>query len=200
MNSRGLDHFTVLALEKNLPFEFEGAAFEGDVSGDAAAPPRRKYAFKGFIDRLDSFDNGTVRVVDYKTGKVSDDEAKVMGEEGNDPSKASAIFDSVFAEDSRERPKIALQFFIYNLMLTLNPEGRALVGGRKVMNEVYSVSGLFKNEHSEYSLPQDVIDEASDMLRGCLDGIFDIEKNPTFRRTEDTKTCEYCDFRMICGR
>ena len=200
MNSRGLDHFTVLALEKNLPFEFEGAAFEGGVSGDAAAPSRRKYAFKGFIDRLDSFDDGTVRVVDYKTGKVSDDEAKVMGEEGNNPSKASAIFDSVFAEDSKERPKIALQFFIYNLMLTLNPEGRALVGGRKVMNEVYSVSGLFKNEHSEYSLPQDVIDEASDMLRGCLDGIFDIEKNPTFRRTEDTKTCEYCDFRMICGR
>lgn len=200
MNSRGLDHFTVLALEKNLPFEFEGAAFEGGVSGDAAAPSRRKYAFKGFIDRLDSFDDGTVRVVDYKTGKVSDDEAKVMGEEGNEPSKASAIFSSIFAEDSRERPKIALQFFIYNLMLTLNPEGRALVGGRKVMNEVYSVSGLFKNEHSEYSLPQDVIDEASDMLRGCLDGIFDIEKNPTFRRTDDEKVCGFCDFRMICGK
>lgn len=200
MNSRGLDHFTVLALEKNLPFDFEGAAFEGCVSGDAAAPSHRKYAFKGFIDRLDSFDDGTVRVVDYKTGKVSDDEAKVMGEEGNDPSKASAIFDSVFAEDSKERPKIALQFFIYNLMLTLNPEGRALVGGRKVMNEVYSVSGLFKNEHSEYSLPQDVIDEASDMLRGCLDGIFDIEKNPTFRRTDDEKVCGFCDFRMICGK
>jgi len=68
------------------------------------------------------------------------------------------------------------------------------------MNEVYSVSGLFKNEHSEYSLPQDVLDEASDMLRGCLDGIFDIEKNPTFRRTDDEKVCGFCDFRMICGK
>ncbi len=198
MKSRKLDHFTVLALEKNLPFELEGAAFDGGASD--GTPSHRKYAFKGFIDRLDSFDDGTVRVVDYKTGKVSDDEAKVMGESGDDPAKASAIFGSIFSEDSKDRPKIALQFFIYNLMLTLNPEGRALVGGRKVTNEVYSVSGLFKDEHSEYSLPQEVIDETSSMLKDCLDGIFDIERNPTFRRTEDEKVCGFCDFRMICGR
>ena len=200
MKSRHLDHFTVLALEKNLPFEFEGVAFDDGASGGGKALNHRKYAFKGFIDRLDSFDDGTVRVVDYKTGKVSEAEAKVMGEDGNDPAKAAAIFDSIFAEDSKDRPKIALQFFIYNLMLRLNPDGRALVGERKITNAVYSVSGIFKDEYAEYSLPQDVIDEASSMMRDCLDGIFDIERNPTFRRTEDTKTCEYCDFRMICGR
>ena len=200
MKSRHVDHFTVLALEKNLPFEFEGTDFGDEASSVGAAQNHRKYAFKGFIDRLDTFDDGTVRVVDYKTGKVSEAEAKVMGEDGDDPAKASAIFDAIFAEDNHERPKIALQFFIYNLMLRLNPGGRALVGGRKIANAVYSVSGIFKDEYSEYGLPQEVIDRASSMLEDCLDGIFDIERNPTFRRTDDTKTCEYCDFKMICGR
>lgn len=199
MKSRGTDHFTVLALEKNLPFEFEGDGIGGG-SPDGQTRSRRKYSFKGFIDRLDSFDDGTVRVVDYKTGKVTGDEARVMGEEGDDASKASAIFESIFAEDSKDRPKIALQFFIYNLMLRLNPEGRELVGGRRITNAVYSVSGIFKDGCFEYSLPQDVIDGASGMLKDCLDGIFDVERNPVFRRTGDADICEYCDFRMICGR
>ncbi len=205
MTRKGAGHFTVLALEKNLPFEFDGSEFDGNGFGvgsspDGSAAPCRKYAFKGFIDRLDSFDDGTIRVVDYKTGKVSVDESKVMGEDGNDSSKASAIFDSIFAEDSKARPKIALQFFIYNLMLRLNPEGRTLVGGRQVTNAVYSVSGLFKDGCSEYSLPEDVVNDASKKLKECLDGIFDMEKNPTFRRTGDATVCGFCDFRMICGR
>ena len=200
MTRKEVNHFTVLALEKNLPFEFDGNGLDAGSSPDGPALPRRKYAFKGFIDRLDSFDDGTIRVVDYKTGKVSGDESNVMGEDGNDSSKATVIFESIFAEDSKARPKIALQFFIYNLMLRLNPEGRALVGDRTVMNAVYSVSGLFKDGCSEYSLPQDVISDASKKLKDCLDGIFDMEKNPTFRRTGDADICKYCDFRMICGR
>ena len=200
MTRKGVNYFTVLALEKNLPFEFDGNGLDAGSSPDGPAVPRRKYAFKGFIDRLDSFDDGTIRVVDYKTGKVSGDESNVMGEDGNDSSKATAIFESIFAEDSRTRPKIALQFFIYNLMLRLNPEGRSLVGERRITNAVYSVSGLFRDGCSEYSLPEDVVSTASEMLKKCLDGIFDMERNPTFRRTGDAKTCEYCDFKMICGK
>ena len=36
------------------------------------------------------------------------------------------------------------------------------------------------------------------MLRGEVQSIFD--PAVPFRRTEERKTCEYCDFKMICGR
>lgn len=197
MKEKNVDHFTVLAIEKNLPFEFRGDVKEGDrLQEDGSVG--RKYSFKGFIDRLDSFEDGTVRVVDYKTGKVTDAEADVTL--GGGDVNALKVFEDVFAQDSRERPKIALQFFIYNLMLSLNPDGKALVGGRRVMNAVYSVSGLFKDGCGEYELSREVVGEALQMLRECLDGMFDMEKNPVWRRTDDADVCKYCDFKMICGR
>ena len=33
--------------------------------------------FKGFIDRLDSLKEGTIRVADYKTGRVLDEEIDI---------------------------------------------------------------------------------------------------------------------------
>ncbi len=182
LKDRRQDHFTVLALEKNLPFEFMGVKF------------------KGFIDRLDSFEDGTVRIVDYKTGKVSDAEMAVMGESGDDEEYALSLFDSVFAPDSKSRPKIALQFFVYNLMLRLNPDGRQILSGKRAVNSVYAVSRLFGDGCPEYSLSGRVIDSVSGKLAECLDGLFDIEANPTFSRTGDDGVCKYCDFKMICGR
>ena len=215
LEERKVDHFTVLAIEKNLPFVFRGGVKEGDRFQDDGTAGR-KYSFKGFIDRLDSFSEGTVRIVDYKTGKVTDAEADVTrdlgkkksaksassGTEGGDAGEenAVAVFDAVFAPDSKERPKIALQFFIYNLMLRLNQDGKELADGKTIGNAVYSVSGLFKDGCREYVLPDAVVGEVSDMLRVCLDGMFDIEENPVWRRTEDADVCKYCDFRMICGR
>ncbi len=182
MKKKKTDHFTVLALEENLPFEFYGRPF------------------KGFIDRLDSFDDGSVRIVDYKTGKVEDNEFWVMGKDGNDSAQALKVFTSVFTPDVKDRPEIALQFFIYNLMLTLNSKGKQLLQGRRIDNSVYSISKIFAGEYSEYSLPQEVVDEVSERLHGCLEEIFDTKDNPTFRRTCLKESCGYCDFRMICGR
>lgn len=211
LKEKGVDHFTVLAVEQNLPFEFRGGVKEGDsLQEDGSAG--RKYRFKGFIDRLDSFENGTVRVVDYKTGKVTDAEADVTHSGGkktsgkgtsageDEAANALKVFESVFAPDSKDRPKIAFQFFIYNLMLRLNDRGRELSGGKTIGNAVYSVSGLFRDECREYVLPESVVGEVSDMLRECLDGMFDLKENPTWRRTDDESVCQYCDFRMICGK
>ena len=182
LEKKGRDHFTVLALEQNFPFEIFG------------------YPFKGFIDRVDSFDDGSVRVVDYKSGRVDDKEFWVMGKEGTDDEGARRVFDAVFRPDVKDRPDIALQFFIYNLMLTQNKDGQKLLKGRGISNSVYSVSRIFSGDYSEYSLPQEVRDYALNLLHDTLDEIYDTADSPTFRRTALADTCANCDFKIICGR
>lgn len=174
--------FTVSGIELNLPFEFAGRRFIGK------------------IDRLDSFGDGKIRVVDYKTGRVSPDELMVMGKDGDNPGAAIKIFDRIFKPEQSTRPKIALQFFVYNLMLLLNPEGRRLSEGRTISNCVYSMAHLFDKDLHEYSLPEEVIDYASEKLAGCLEEMTDLKGHPEFRRTDNMDVCRYCDFKMICGR
>ncbi|MGN0190119.1 MAG: hypothetical protein ACI39U_00535, partial [Candidatus Cryptobacteroides sp.] len=133
-------------------------------------------------------------------GKVSDKEMMVMGESGDDEDCACRVFDSIFDPESKDTPEIALQFFIYNLMLRLNGDGRALKGNRQTVNTVYSLSHLYAGAVKEYRLTEKVVSYASDKLKDCLDEIFDLDGHPEFRRTENTTTCSWCDFRMICGR
>ena len=66
---------------------------------------------KGFIDRIDSFQPGQARIVDYKTGKVLEDDEDIHDRNAEDIAK------KIFAKDVAELPKIALQFYIYDLLM-----------------------------------------------------------------------------------
>ena len=96
--------------------------------------------FKGFVDRLDSFHPGQVRVVDYKTGRVLEDDQNIN--DGN----AEMIADKIFTKDEKERPKIALQFYMYDLLLKNRPE----CAGKQMFNCVYSTSSLFNEAPQTY--------------------------------------------------
>ena len=80
----GTAGFRIIGLEKHLYGTFDG------------------FKIHGYIDRLDSYRDGEVRVVDYKTGKV---------------------------EDGNGGPKIAMQLFIYNVLCHQEP---SLAGMRLV--------------------------------------------------------------------
>ena len=166
----GKDSFEIIGMEKKVEGEFHGQRF------------------KGFIDRLDSFHEEQIRVVDYKTGKVLDDDQNIN--DGN----AEAIAESIFAPDIKDRPKIALQFFIYDMLL----EGRPEAEGRKIWNSVYSTSSLFKEAPLTMPLNEVFYKAVSERLAALLDEMYDVDV--PFRRTEDAKVCEYCDFKNICGR
>ena len=170
LEKEGVDFFEILGREVKVSGEFKGQKF------------------KGFIDRLDSFHPGQVRVVDYKTGKVLDDDEKI-----NDDN-ALAIAEDIFAEDIKERPKIALQFFIYDMLVQNHPLAR----GKQLFNCVYSTARLFKEPPLNVPRNEMFFNAVSERLDNTLKEMCSLEV--PFRRTNDEKVCEYCDFKMICGR
>jgi hypothetical protein len=171
-----------LLKKENVEF-FEVLGREVRVSGEF-----KGQKLKGFIDRLDSFHPGQVRVVDYKTGKVLDDDENITDD------NAEAIAEDIFAEDIKERPKIALQFFIYDLLVQEHP----LAKGRQIFNCVYSTARLFKEPPLNVPRNEKFFDAVSRRLEDTLQEMYSLEV--PFRRTKDEKVCEYCDFKMICGR
>jgi hypothetical protein len=166
----GRDSFDILGLELKVYGNFHGQKF------------------KGFIDRMDSFAPNQARVVDYKTGKVLKDDEEI------DDSNADAIAAKIFATDIKDRPKIALQFFIYDMLL----QSRQEVKGKDIINCVYSTSRLFKEPPVTVSMNNTFYEAVSEHLKELLDQMCDVAV--PFRRTEDNNVCKYCDFNRICKR
>ncbi len=171
MKAEGVDGFDILGGEVRV---------EGSFCGQR---------FKGFIDRLDSFHPGQVRIVDYKTGKVLEDDQNI--DDGN----AVAIAEKIFAPDVQDRPKIALQFYVYDLLL---PQKRPDCAEKKMFNCVYSTSSLFKEAPRVFPKNELFFHEVSKRLEALLQEMYDV--NIPFRRAASDKPCEWCDFKMICGR
>ncbi len=147
------------------------------------------FEFVGYIDRLDSFEDGTVRIVDYKTGKVLDTDVKI--DDGN----ASAVVEKLFGStDNSKRPKIALQLYLYDEYL----EGDPLVKGKNIVNCIYQTSNIFVNMPEEVERSGEFCSLMRERVVRLLDEIKD--KKVPWSRTQDQKTCEYCDFKTICGR
>lgn len=184
---RDLEHLDQIGKDS-----FEILGLEQELSGKLAG-----LELKGFIDRLDSYGPDNVRVVDYKTGKVLPEDRDIP----TDPVKMEALVRKIFSHDTEPtvRPKIALQFFIYDLLVRTGQsrEGRSY-GGRTVLNSVYETSLLFKEGVRNDSLNEGFYELMKDGLEGLFAEILDPEV--PFFRTSVEKNCEYCDFKVICGR
>ena len=170
LRENGAPHFMMLGLENK---------FTRTICGQE---------FKGYIDRLDSMKEGEVRVVDYKTGKVLENDENINDDNAVD------IADMIFDPECKERPKIALQFFIYDLLIQDDPR----VEGKQIANSVYSTANLFKDNPQTKPLCRKFYNEMTVRLEKLLDEMYNTEV--PFRRTDDEKVCSYCDFKMICGR
>ena len=170
LRESGKDSFEILGRELRV-----GGTFHG-------------FRFKGFIDRFDAFGSDEVRVVDYKTGRVLDDD--IFIDDGN----AEAIAMKIFEPDVKDRPKIALQFYIYDLLV----QGRDEVKGRNLYNCVYSTSRLFGEVPEAVPVNKVFFDSVSEKLKDVLDEMCDPDTG--FRRTADEGVCSFCDFKTICGR
>ncbi|MBO4465233.1 MAG: PD-(D/E)XK nuclease family protein [Bacteroidales bacterium] len=142
------------------------------------------HKFHGYIDRIDSFEDGTARVVDYKTGS---DRQNVL----STSLKPSSIFkgDNVYAN------KAALQFFIYDRLVENNPR----CAGLALSNSMYAMSDFFEEDVRVWE--QD--EEFNKSVEEELQKTFDEMENPEtgFKKVDkNSNSCKFCDFRVICGR
>ena len=170
LTGSGSEAFTIIGLEKPMQCDFEG------------------FHFFGLVDRIDSYKSGEIRIVDYKTGKVQDSD--ILINDGN----ALSVVDKIFGADNKDRPSIALQLFIYDMFAS----GEAGFDGKKIINSIYSTGRLFSEPLPDVEVSKVFVSEAKKRLGGLLKEISSTEF--PFRRTEDGKTCEWCNFKNICGR
>ena len=170
LENTGSEGFRILGLEREFIWSYDG------------------FRFRGFVDRLDSYRPGEVRIVDYKTGRVEEEDIHISDE------NAQEVIDKLFGEKSAKRPKIALQLFLYDMFVGDDPR---LKGWTRV-NSIYQTSRLFVSPVQSVPLSSRFCELMKSSLSGMLKELADTAV--PFRRTEDRKTCAYCDFKTICGR
>lgn len=144
------------------------------------------FKFIGYIDRFDSLTPGEVRIVDYKTGNVSDSDFII-----ND-TNASSVVDSLFGEKEDGRPSIALQLYIYDRLVAEEYKSK------KIINSIYQPNRLFIRDIENVELCQEFIDKMGDRLSNMLKDLADT--SIPFRKSKDPNSCKFCDFKAICGR
>ena len=152
--------------------------------------------FKGRTDRIDRWGN-TIRVIDYKTGKVDDNNLKV-------PVRHPEDDDLGFLKSIPEK---ALQLLLYKyLYLKENPQVAAhqvegqIHGLRYNSIEFGLVTDSYKKDKAFVPFLEDdtFIDDMESMLKAVVTEMLDTET--PFTQTDDVKKCKICDFQGICKR
>ena len=141
----------------------------------------------GIIDRLDSKD-GTLRIVDYKTGGKPDTPPNVA---------------SLFIPD-KKRSGYVFQTFLYAAIVSRKQDMKvapALLYIHKAASDDYSPVITLREPHKEASQVTDYSlfeTEFREGLESLLDEIFHPEVD--FTQTEIEDHCKYCDFKALCRR
>ena len=141
----------------------------------------------GKIDRMDAKE-GTLRIVDYKTGGSP---------------KIPANIEQLFTP-SETRPNYIFQTFLYAAIMSRKQPlmvAPALLYIHRAASESYSPV-IEMGEPRKPKIPVNNFaffeDEFRERLQALLEEIFD--EKELFTQTEDIKKCAYCDFKAICKR
>ena len=192
INSAVIARYLKQLLQNDLryaPFTFIASEMEVDEPIDIQTPKGViKSRIGGIIDRMDSKD-GTLRIVDYKTGGDADTPPYV---------------ESLFIPD-KKRSNYVFQTFLYAaIMCRKQPTMKiapALLYIHRAATETYSPV----IQMGEPRKPKEAVEDFSkyekeyrERLQGLLEEIFNPEKS--FAQTEIIEKCTYCDFKALCKR
>ena len=191
INSAVIARYLKQLLQNDLryaPFTFIASEMEVDEPIDIQTPKGViKSHIGGIIDRMDSKD-GTLRIVDYKTGGTP-----------KTPENIEQLF-----TPADNRPNYIFQTFLYAAILCRKQSLKvapSLLYIHRAASESYSPV-IEMGAPRQPKVPVNNFaffeDEFRERLHGLLQEIFSQEE--TFSQTEDTRKCEYCDFRSLCKR
>ena len=148
---------------------------------------QRSVSLEGVADRIDMLADGTMQIIDYKSG--------------NTPHLEFNGITTLFQGTARERISNIFQTLLYSMMLH-RKHGResvpTLYFASKMLSDGYSPKILNKvlNEYVErYS---DYAQEFESELSRVLEELFDF--STPFKQVDDVDACTYCDFKTICRR
>jgi ATP-dependent helicase/DNAse subunit B len=163
-------------LKMTMPIEVRGEKFEVNLAGRA--------------DRIDSLNNGLMRVIDYKTGKPRLNYSGV-----------EALFHGEPIATKRESNII--NTLLYSMMLSHER-------GRDVRPELYYVGSMVHDDYSSRFVEtidrksrtleaySEVAAEFEEEVKQTLQEMFD--RSISFSQCEDDSACKYCDYQTICNR
>ncbi len=155
--------------------------------------------FYGRADRIDQWDN-TIRVIDYKTGHVTNTDLKV-------PVRHQSESELDYL---KQIPDKALQLLLYKYLYlkenpTISPEQViGAIHGLKYAHDIEFNLSKATPTKSDADADANFLDDASFihdmemMLAAVVDEMLD--PNQAFLQAEDDKKCSYCEFKLICKR
>ncbi len=136
---------------------------------------------KGIADRVDQLSDGTVRIVDYKTGgpstKVKISDADFLFKDGYDHFFQLLMYRLMYASESDAENVRPMLFYVRQ-----NAMPKELV----VEEDAKRLLGMDLKEYAHARL--------TELFTEILD------PNIPFAQTEDEKRCAFCDFTGICQR
>lgn len=173
----------IIGLENQLYQEFE------TKNGD-------KINLMGYADRIDKViekNNETIRIIDYKTGGVKDENVKISDR------KTSLS----------ELPDKTLQLLIYKYLYRKMNDGKNSVKVNEIEPAIYGLlrkdniyfplvnhSKVFKSD--EECDDETFIENCDNFFKELIEEILD--PNIKFTQTKNTDNCKYCSFKDICKR
>ncbi len=168
--------FRISQLEKPVRYDFPFKVGERKLN----------LRFEGISDRIDFMNDGTMRIIDYKTG------AKHLEYKG---------LESLFDGTPEERISNITKTMLYAMMMYYT-------SGRDVLPVLYYVRAMHdgnytpllidKTSGEEGAMYSAYREEFEELVASKLSEMFD--PSIPFRQCEDTKTCCFCDYAPVCGR
>ena len=158
----------------------------------------------GKIDRIEADGQNTLFIMDYKTGGVT-----LPGERNlNNPE----FQDEMITKDGDLKMGYIRQLWMYQYLVykkMIQENGLELAGKQYDVNTNVQ-SGFYSFRKPKEAIenplkfidigldPNAFINKSEELLTDILNELLDPEI--PFTKTDDLRTCEYCDFKAICGR